>query len=265
MKPISYYFKPTIQIPFVSEFVFPTKSTPICSPKPPYLHKLFENVNVTDEPTFVAQTGPERTVSYCKLASLAGENNTYIHTDLSEGVVGINLDPLLGSEGTVGVGSTTTHGEFGGYIDLSGTAVCTDCGERKSNSQFKFYKNRVNPTTKLCLYVNKKCKDCLKLYMVHKKLSEQNVRDQNIERPKPSINEPYLCDCCGKAILTTKTIQLDHCHENGMFRGWLCKECNISMGNLGDNIEGILRVIKYLNKTEGKTKEDLQHMIDDLF
>ena len=256
MKLISYYFKPSIPVSFVSEFVFPTKTTP---PIPPYLHKLFENVNITD--------GSNVTVPYCKLASLAGEHTC----ELSEGVVvrstenvRINHDPLFGYEGQ-NVGSTTMHGNFGGYIDLSGTAVCTDCGERKSNSQFKFYKNRVNPTTKLCLYVNKKCKDCLKLYTVHKKISEQNVRDLNIERPKPSIDEPYPCDCCGKAILTTKTIQLDHCHENGMFRGWLCKECNISMGNLGDNIEGILRVIKYLNKTEGKTKEDLQHMIDDLF
>ena len=170
MKLISYYFKPSIPVSFVSEFVFPTKTTP---PIPPYLHKLFENVNITD--------GSNVTVPYCKLASLAGEHTC----ELSEGVVGLNHDPLLGSDGTVrsgpvgsitsfftlgqNVGSTITHGDFGGYIDLSGTAVCTDCGERKSNSHFKFYKNRVNPTTKLCLYVNKKCKDCLKLYTVHKK------------------------------------------------------------------------------------------------
>jgi hypothetical protein len=156
------------------------------------------------------------------------------------------------------------HGDFGGFIDPNGTATCTDCHEVKSNTHFMFYKNRVNPRTKLCLYANKKCDICRKAYGVHKKQSELHMKSQNIERPKPSIETPYLCDCCGKMITTTKTLQLDHCHEKGVFRGWLCKECNISMGNLGDDILGFIRAIKYLNRTEGKTKEEIKQMIDEM-
>lgn len=140
-------------------------------------------------------------------------------------------------------------------------ATCTDCGIEKNNKHFIFYKNRVNPTTKLCLYVNKKCDYCRKRYLLHKRISEKQIKDLQIVRPIPSIEDPYMCDCCHKQIITTRTIQLDHCHETGDFRGWLCKECNISMGNLGDNIEGIIRVIKYMNRTEKKTIEEILDLI----
>lgn len=147
---------------------------------------------------------------------------------------------------------------------MGGFATCTDCKEEKSNSKFIFYKNRVNPKTKLCLYVNKKCSECRKLYLIHKKQSTENVKTLNIVRPIPSIDSPYNCDCCNKDIITTKTIQLDHCHKTGLFRGWLCKECNISMGNLGDDINGIMRVIKYMNKTEKMESSDIHQILDDI-
>lgn len=86
-----------------------------------------------------------------------------------------------------------------------------------------------------------------------------------IVRPIPSVENPYYCDCCYKSIVTTKTIQLDHCHLTGNFRGWLCKECNISIGNLGDDINSLINVIKYMNKSEKKTMEDLQHEISRIF
>jgi len=42
--------------------------------------------------------------------------------------------------------------------------------------------------------------------------------------------------------------QLDHCHETGEFRGWLCKQCNTGLGNLGDNLESLKRAVNYLSK-----------------
>lgn len=156
------------------------------------------------------------------------------------------------------------HGNYNGFIDINGFATCTDCKIEKLNDNFVFYKNRVNPKTKLCLYVNKKCTDCRKLYSVHKKKSTENVKMLNIVRPVPTSVNPYKCDCCEKDIITTRTIQLDHCHETGLFRGWLCKECNISMGNLGDNINGMMRVIKYMNKTEKIDLDKLQKIMNDI-
>ena len=154
------------------------------------------------------------------------------------------------------------HGDNKGFIDYGNVATCTDCKIEKSNSNFMFYKNRVNPQTKLCLYVNKKCSDCRKKYLVHKKQSTDNIKELNIIRPKPSIENPYPCDCCNKQIVTTKTIQLDHCHKSGLFRGWLCKECNISLGNLGDDISGLIRAIKYMNRTEKKSLDEIKNEVE---
>lgn len=152
------------------------------------------------------------------------------------------------------------HGN--GFVDWSLKATCTSCKLEQINTQFKFYKNRINPTTGLCLYVNKKCHDCTVKYAIHKKASVEQVKEQGIIRPVPSKEKPYKCDSCSKDIITTKTLQLDHCHHTGKFRGWLCKECNISLGNLGDSIEGLFKTIKYLNKTQELSKEDLHKILD---
>ena len=62
-------------------------------------------------------------------------------------------------------------------------------------------------------------------------------------RPRESIS----CECCGVNV-PAKSIHLDHCHITYAFRGWLCRTCNVGLGSLGDNIEGLQRAINYLNR-----------------
>jgi hypothetical protein len=65
-------------------------------------------------------------------------------------------------------------------------------------------------------------------------------------RPRPT-----LCECCGSPPNGgKKTLNFDHCHETGAFRGWLCMRCNTAIGKLGDNFEGIMRAAVYLKKAE---------------
>lgn len=194
-------------------------------------------------------------------------NHNYYRTDFKIKLISIiklifATDCVMSLKTNLRLPQLIAHGAYNGFIDITGSASCTDCKLEKNNSNFMFYKNRVNPTTKLCLYVNKKCYDCRKSYMIHKKKSTDNVKKMNIVRPVPSKENPYHCDCCNKLIITTKTIQLDHCHKTGLFRGWLCKECNISMGNLGDDITGIMRVIKYMNRTEKMQNDDIHKKLD---
>ena len=77
----------------------------------------------------------------------------------------------------------------------------------------------------------------------------------------PSYGTP--CQCCNKPVYASKeTIpegvdgtwvwQLDHCHETGEFRGWLCKKCNTGLGNLGDNLESLERAVTYLRNQTHK-------------
>ena len=55
------------------------------------------------------------------------------------------------------------------------------------------------------------------------------------------------CDCCGKHESEfKKRLAMDHDHETGEFRGWLCQPCNTALGKLGDNPQELWRAFAYL-------------------
>ena len=62
------------------------------------------------------------------------------------------------------------------------------------------------------------------------------------ERPKPDA-----CECCGNPP-GAKGLALDHDHETGAFRGWLCGPCNTAIGSLGDCTAGVQRALDYLKR-----------------
>lgn len=61
-------------------------------------------------------------------------------------------------------------------------------------------------------------------------------------RPKPS-----RCEACGQ---DHPKIVLDHCHETGAFRGWLCDPCNVVLGMVKDNPETLDRLAEHLRQPE---------------
>ena len=44
---------------------------------------------------------------------------------------------------------------------------------------------------------------------------------------------------------------IDHCHSTGKVRGLLCMKCNVSLGNVEDNISKLIGLIFYLKKYGG--------------
>lgn len=54
------------------------------------------------------------------------------------------------------------------------------------------------------------------------------------------------CECCGK---DDRVMVIDHCHETGKFRGFLCSQCNTMIGQAGESIEVLKSTIKYLKRT----------------
>jgi hypothetical protein len=66
--------------------------------------------------------------------------------------------------------------------------------------------------------------------------------------PEPTRPEPDVCECCGKKC--HRALALDHCHESGAFRGWLCSKCNLGIGKLGDTIESPERAVAYLRRAK---------------
>jgi hypothetical protein len=41
-------------------------------------------------------------------------------------------------------------------------------------------------------------------------------------------------------------LAVDHCHNTGRVRGLLCAACNVSLGNLGDDVAGLMRALAYV-------------------
>lgn len=71
-------------------------------------------------------------------------------------------------------------------------------------------------------------------------------RKQLVEQPP--YEPPAHCEACGDKFEPTpqKRPCLDHCHDTNRFRGWLCSNCNISLGLAGDSPEGVRKLLEYV-------------------
>ena len=119
-----------------------------------------------------------------------------------------------------------------------GATQCSICGESKDNSNFSFYLKR-KTLNGYRLMVNTNCVTCAKK-------RGKELRSLKKLHKAPPFGTP--CDCCGKPV--TRNWQLDHDHETGELRGWLCKMCNTGLGNLGDTLESLNKAVAYLKRNK---------------
>lgn len=54
-------------------------------------------------------------------------------------------------------------------------------------------------------------------------------------------------------------LSLDHCHQTGRLRGFLCGPCNSGVGHLGDTPERLRAALKYLTKSQGDADRKTEH------
>jgi hypothetical protein len=54
--------------------------------------------------------------------------------------------------------------------------------------------------------------------------------------------KPESCELCGGG----GRICFDHDHQTGIFRGWLCTRCNVTLGNVKDSTDLLNAMINYL-------------------
>lgn len=55
------------------------------------------------------------------------------------------------------------------------------------------------------------------------------------------------CAICEKHV---EKLHVDHCHDTGKVRGLLCTTCNHGLGKLGDNLDGLFKAVRYLEKSK---------------
>lgn len=68
----------------------------------------------------------------------------------------------------------------------------------------------------------------------------------DVETYKQRMSSQSTCEICS----STKELCYDHDHDTMEFRGVLCRGCNRSLGQLGDSLKGIMKVVNYLKKKE---------------
>ena len=136
--------------------------------------------------------------------------------------------------------------------------LCQKCGwKEKANT---FYKDGAKE--KACISCNitqdinnfirnrhklielKKCKKCQVLTKYKMTLKDFN----NLAESQNNV-----CAICKKPETVkdhrsgkTRDLTVDHCHQTGKVRGLLCQNCNMCLGKMGDTVESIENVLKYL-------------------
>ena len=121
--------------------------------------------------------------------------------------------------------------------------ICSKCSQNKLLSNYATNTSGRDPFTKDG-YRNRRpeCKDCGDKAGLSTKIAKKKSKSDG----KPIKAPPgTLCEICEN----DKNIVYDHDHETCEFRGWLCDPCNRGLGQCGDNIDGLLKRINYLLKT----------------
>ena len=116
------------------------------------------------------------------------------------------------------------------------TRICSDCLCEKHISEFGMDTS----------YVSSKCKTCK---------NKHTTQIKKLKKFHPYPEENYACPIChitqidmiNKGYTTRRlTWCLDHDHETGKFRGYICNLCNTGISNLQENIQILVSAIKYL-------------------
>ena len=121
------------------------------------------------------------------------------------------------------------------------TKICRRCQKRLSI--FKFQKNQKSIAGKISR--RGECTDCRK----GKKPIPIKMRiEYEKTHPMPPIGGPFHCPVCDRTIIRQfrNDVVLDHYHLNGEIRGWICRQCNSSIGMMDEDISILKRAIKWI-------------------
>ena len=98
------------------------------------------------------------------------------------------------------------------------------------------------------------CRECV---------AKEHVTREELKQKTPHPDDSYQCPVCLKTKAKLEKLNesgylgdkqakwaLDHNHDTGEFRGWLCNKCNSALGWLDDDLDNLKRAVKYLEEDE---------------
>lgn len=126
--------------------------------------------------------------------------------------------------------------------------ICRKCSKEKALTEYNTNTSSSDAFDKSGIRLRRKeCKDCTINAGKGKELAKKNAKKMGIDYVAP---KGTLCSICEKPASPGNGIVFDHCHVTKLFRGYCCNSCNRSIGILGDDVDGILKALNYLLKTE---------------
>lgn len=126
--------------------------------------------------------------------------------------------------------------------DLFAKKVCNVCHRLLDTTKFSRNQNGINNR----VIRRPSCDECRKI--IDGKNVPAKVKKE-WEEKKPCL-EPFTCPICLKTTIPdlTSKVVLDHDHNTGTVRGWICDSCNTGIGRFKDDVTLLERAIQYLKK-----------------
>jgi hypothetical protein len=127
--------------------------------------------------------------------------------------------------------------------DKQSHKVCDRCFKRLPTSEH-FQNNRHKKDN----HITKRpsCRACRK---VKEGVNISSADKTSWKSKRPPDFSPFQCPICNKTTIAgISKIVLDHNHNTGKVRGYLCESCNTGIGRFDDNAEIIRRAISWLNE-----------------
>jgi hypothetical protein len=122
------------------------------------------------------------------------------------------------------------------------TKQCIKCNTHKPLTSFNSRtRNKKGEKTEL----RNDCNDCNR---------KQSRIVKNLKRNYPYPDKYYQCPICTRnetSILSKSKYKtafvLEHDHSSGVYRGYVCQDCNTAIARLHDDIESAKRLVEYLS------------------
>ncbi len=114
---------------------------------------------------------------------------------------------------------------------------CLKCGVVKALAHFSNHGFSADGKQSVCSW-------CMRI---------QGWRARGVLGEFPSV-QPDRCDACGHV---STRLHMDHCHQTGYFRGFLCPSCNMGLGHIGDTAAAVAKVLAYVQSAEDRISAHL--------
>lgn len=102
------------------------------------------------------------------------------------------------------------------------------------------------------------CNACYSKMIQSKNIAKAYAKKSGIPYKAP---EGTVCGICEELGTKDNPLVFDHDHKRNVFRGYCHNRCNIGLGIIGDDTFSVIRVLRYIIKRDGQTKEQVIHMI----